>query len=145
MWCFHFDLKIICGCWFWGIMHLLDNRIIFWSLYRFNPRWCCKSRINCSHRIRVAEPMVNVGSAVESQGTKMYEPNWDDLSDLCECKEPQQMFPIFPRRIPTMWWTIVSRLLAIKQMAMQHIEYYCLDSKRCPKHCMWLRWHEASR
>lgn len=100
----------------------------------------CRSKTNCCRRHFVAVPMVILGSAVGSRGTKMFAPNLDDPYDPCACTIQLHQRPVSLRRIPTTWWTIVLMPLATKLLATQRRECCSLDSKQCPKHCRLLRW-----
>lgn len=122
-----------------------DEQLIFRFFCRdvgmlFIPLRFCKSKINCCRRHFVVVPMPILGSTAESRETKTYAPNSDDPYDLCACTIRLHPHPVSLRRIPTMWWTIVSMPPATKRLAMQRRECCSLDLEQCPKHCMLLRW-----
>lgn len=133
------DVEINKMSYCWSAEILLGSVVVV-AGHRLNPLRFCRSSKGCCRCHCVVGPMVILAIAVESQGIKMCAPSWDDRCGPCACTIQRHPRPISLRRIPAVWWTIASTLRAIKLSAMQHTKCSCLDSRRCPKRRMLLRW-----
>jgi len=100
--------------------------------------------IDCCRCHFVVVPMMILVTMAGNQGTRMYAPNLDDRYDPCACTIQLHPHPISLQQIPAMWWTIASKLPAIKRLVVPHIRCYFPDSKLYPKRWMLLRSHVIS-